>query len=146
MLRWLTIYSSLAMQAFISRNIKAPLLEIIDSTPVITLVNLWKLIKVIRQIKKLPEPTKENTWCLNTHTLIEQRDYFFEHVKLDPIRKKFIWLFWNFAIIIHDFDIVYRFYIDEIGVEFQKTNWEPGKLNNSERYWKENHGNKGIKG
>jgi len=133
------------MQVFIGREIKVPFLEVINSNRLITLRNVRLLLKIKKRIEgKIPSPTKENTWHPNTHAMIDTRDWFFQHVKLEGRRARVLRIIWDSIIIMHDFDIVYRFYIDKAGEKLREVKWIPGELAHSERYWKEENEDKGT--
>lgn len=92
------------------------------------------LLKIAGLIaSKLPEPTKENTWHPNSHNLIEIRDEFFKHCKLNDERLQFIRVVFNFIIILYDFDPPWRWMIDSVKEEADKKKWEPKEYGHDKR-------------
>jgi hypothetical protein len=101
-----TIFTSSPYQKFMIHGIKAPLL---------TLINLFA--------DKFPEPTKENTWHPNSHTMIDIRDEFFRHCHLDKRRNSVLRAVINFVIVMYDYDPPYRMMIDWWAKNLEFQNW-----------------------
>ena len=124
-----TIYYSLAMQFYITSEIKTPAMQAIEvifgkETKFKKLKALKVLWDAFEACKGLPEPTKENTWHPNTHNLIDLRDFLLEHCHLNALRMNFIRRIANFTIILYDFDPPWRFILDSVKDEALKKEWK----------------------
>jgi hypothetical protein len=116
-----TIFTSSPYQKFMIHGIKAPLLK---------LLNLFA--------ERFPEPTKENTWCPNSHTLIDIRDEFFRWCHLDKRRNRVLRAIINFVIVMYDYDPPYRMMIDWWVEQIEAKKWRhdvPIKVTDYKPFW-----------
>jgi len=77
---------------------------------------------IIAFAKIVPEPTKENTKYPNTHILMDIRDKFFE-LENNPGRKALFEAAWKVLIAEYEHDPYYRFRLDWVLEEIQKSGW-----------------------
>ena len=109
---------------FIQKEVTIPLATFFDSNG---LSELREFITIINAIKKLPEPTKENTNWPNTHILIEIRDEFFKHEGKNSKRTRILRVIFNFIIIKYEYDPYYRkridWVLDKLFKVFQSGLW-----------------------
>jgi len=138
-----TIYFSIPVQAFITLNIKQPILEavkdIFGSPFWRKFIAIWHLWKAYKATAYLPEPNAENTWHPNTRNHIYLRDWLFERCFLDKLRMSFIRRLMNFVIVIYDFDPYWRWIIDSVREEIKKLKWEKRGYQDNRIYewWRE---------
>lgn len=90
---------------------------------------------IINLAMKYPEPTKGNTCIKNTGKLLDIRDKFFEYED-NPCRDALFRALWRMLIVEYEHDGYYRYRLDWILEEVNKSNWEPRKIHNECR-WKE---------
>ena len=126
-----TVYFSLAMQMYMTEEIKKPLMR---ASEVLFDANAsrWKKLKALKAlwdafeaVKGLPEPTKQNTWHPNTHNLIDLRDWLFECCHLATLRMGFVKRVMNFVIILYDFDPPWRYILDSLREKAMGMKWQP---------------------
>ena len=126
-----TIFFSLAMQMYMSKEIKQPVIQAFNTIfdPKIPRLQRLRAIKrlwdALESLKGLPEPTKENTWHPNTHNLIELRDWIVGKCSLSPSRMNLIRRVMNFVIVLYDFDPPWRWIFDSLRDEALKKEWKP---------------------
>ncbi len=84
---------------------------------------ILKILEIMAE--RIPEPTVLNTTHkTNTLILIELRDEFFRHLQ-NRDRVKALRGFFNFVIILYDYDAPYRQWIDWVLTEWKKRDWQP---------------------
>ena len=94
------------------------------------------LIKAIVTLaSRFPEPTMDNTIIRNTAILLNIRDKFFEHED-NPGRDALFRAIWRMFVVEYEHDTYYRYRIDWILEELNKSNWEP-RILRREQHWKE---------
>ena len=69
------------------------------------------LVLVLNLVSRLPEPTKETCKFPNSHHLIDIRDRFFHHLNM-PTRDKALRAIINFVIVMYEYDVPYRIFMD----------------------------------
>ena len=129
-LKFETMYSELATQAYLINEVKKPLLE---AVPVIfdpeagkiaklkAAVKLWRAMKALNQ---LPQPGIDNTWHPNAHNLIRLRDWVVSCIpKLAGERRQIVEVFFDLVIILIDMDPPWRYIIDRVNDEALKMKW-----------------------
>jgi len=113
--RWL-LWSP--MRKHVIEHIKKPLME-----------------AIINIANRFPPPTMENTCIPNTAKLLNIRDKFFEYED-NAGRDALFRALWRIFIVEYEHDPYYRYRIDWILEEVNKSNWEPRKIRR-EQCWKE---------
>ncbi len=142
-----TVYSTVPMQLYMIHNIKAPIVDSVeticnpDAGKIDKLRAAAKLWKAFQAISKMPEPMIENTWHPNSHNLIMLRDWLFKRCELNDKRMGLIRRLMNFVIILYDFDPPWRWVMDSLKDEALKMEWKPKgyemKAGNEYAWWKE---------
>lgn len=93
---------------------------------------------IIAYAKILPEPTRENTFLSNIHTLMDIRDEFKRRVNI-PSREELLDAVFKIGISEYAHDTVYQFFADWLIEELRKSDWViPNRWDN--RFWKEKLG------
>ncbi len=84
------------------------------------------MLKIMETMaERIPEPTVLNTTHKpNTRILIELRDEFLSHLN-GCSRVRALRGFFNFVIILYDYDAPYRCWIDWVLQEWKKKDWQP---------------------
>lgn len=113
--RWMLMGSG---RQYVIEKIKKPLLKAITTLAL-----------------RYPEPTMENTCVRNTARLLNIRDKFFEYEN-NGDRNGLFQAIWRIFICEYEHDPYYRYRIDWILEELNKSNWEPRKIR-KEQCWKE---------
>ncbi len=136
-----TIYATVPMQIYMTRSIKEPILEAIetifdkDASPIKKLRAAKQLWKAFQAMGKLPEPTFENTWHPNSHNIIRLREWLFERCRLWGQRNFMIRRIMNFVIIVYEFDQPWRFVFDSLREEALTMEWKPRGYESAESYY-----------
>ena len=102
-----TIWSKGKWQEFMVNQVNVPLL------------NLFSFV-----MDNMPEPTKENTFHKNSHTLIDLRDWFFQHITLGTTRTRALRGMINYFIAKYDHDEPYRLPLDKLLYRLKGIDWE----------------------
>jgi len=126
-----TVYFTLGMQMYMTETIKKPLIHAFNvmfnpKAKKFDKVRAGKALwDVLKALKGLPEPTKDNTWHPNTHKLIDLRDWLFERCFLGKERMNLVGRVINFVIVLYDFDPPWRWIFDSLLGEALKEEWKP---------------------
>ena len=109
-----------ALRDFMVFEVKAPL------TGWLNIENTRQLVTFLNNIRKLPEPTKENTKKQNSHVLIEIRDEFLSRLRIKS-RIKPLRTIINFIINVYEYDEPYEQLIDWWASELfaRRDEWLP---------------------
>jgi hypothetical protein len=90
--------------------------------------------KILKKVRELPRPTRENTKRYTSHQLIEIRDYFFSRIKNVPYMNEFE-MAWDLGIIVNDTDF-YSSFILELILEIKKRDWpSQGPMQPDPHFW-----------
>ena len=139
-----TIFDTVPVQIYLIQNVKSPIME--GARMLFSAGGLFDNFRALRQIfialkalKKLPEPTRENTILRSARNAIDIRDRFFEHCHLAILRSSFIRLFFNLVIILLQMDGPWRMMILWVKREAEKMEgWEEtGDDLSRFKWWKE---------
>ena len=90
---------------------------------------------IINIAMKYPEPTMENTCIPNAAKLLKIEKKFFEYED-NPCRDELFKALWRMLIVEYEHDGYYRYRLDWILEEVNKSDWEPRVLRREKR-WKE---------
>ncbi len=90
---------------------------------------------IVNLAMKYPEPTMDNTCIPNTAKLLNIRDKFFEYED-NSGRDALFQALWQMFVVEYEHDGYYRYRIDWIIEEINKSEWEPRTLRR-EACWKE---------
>jgi hypothetical protein len=96
------------MRQYIIHKVKAPLAK-----------------AIILIAGRLPEPTKQNCDCPNTHILLDIRDKFFNDMENNPGRKDLFQAAFRIFICEYEHDPYYRYRFDWVVEEMIKRGWQP---------------------
>jgi len=107
------------MRQYVIDKIKAPMLK-----------------AIVALASKYPKPTRENVVKINTLTLLDIRDKFFEYED-NPGRKALFEAIWQIFIVEYEHDIYYRHRIDWVLEEITKSDWKPRPLGHPDKCWRE---------
>uniref|UniRef100_A0A6M3XM04 Uncharacterized protein n=1 Tax=viral metagenome TaxID=1070528 RepID=A0A6M3XM04_9ZZZZ len=125
----LTIYDTVPMQMFFITSIKTPFEEGIltltskDANKIEKFKAARKLYGALKAIEAIPEPTKENTTCPNTHIIIDAREWYFSHFYHEQDRARLMRQIFNFVIILYHYDLPWRLKIDKVFEFIQTQPW-----------------------
>lgn len=163
----LTIYDTIPMQIFFIKNIKEPLENIVLTLTLFGLNRVQRVIiavliaiimivmgkgkylpkiawmpqKILRSLEGIPTPTKEDTYCPNTHILIDAEREYFKHFYHEQDRARFMRAFFKFLIILYYYDLPWRLKIDWVLRFLHNQSWieptYPDNIKNAWRWWRE---------
>ncbi len=106
------------------------------ATKQFTVKNLPKLLQIIRDLRDLPEPTRDNTHEPNAVILLDIRDECFRHFNLPADYMAFFRMFFNFAIGKLGYDNFYRDLLSYVLGEMIRRGWQfPGHNRPSTTLW-----------
>jgi len=95
---------------------------------------------IVKLATKYPPPLRDTVEHPNTHRLLDIQDKFFEYED-NPGRDALFRAIWKIFIIEYEHDPYYRYRIDWVLEEVNKSNWEPRRIRD-EQCWNEPEGEK----
>jgi len=131
-------YRKPEMQSFIIDKIKTPLVKIQKPVSLLGVVRVvFQMAVILDRIRRLPEPTKENTIYENTKTLIDIRDMFSVYYT-NPSRKMVMLALWKWVIIMYDWGHEYSSLGDWVIEQIIRRGWDRRPYQHpSPDFWKE---------
>lgn len=119
-----SIYCLKEWQDYLTDNVQNPTKRIIlqITNDKFGFRELYQSLKIFKSLLRVPEPTKENIFDPKTRILVDIRDEFFRHFNCVPYKPIFRIIF-NFLIIKHSFDCLYRDILDWIIGQMIARGW-----------------------
>ena len=135
-------YTQSRVQDIIINKIKTPLAKVMGRTLskigfLDMLVIVIQLVLIFNRIRKLPEPTRENTNKHNTKVLLDMEELFFKYYR-NVSREKVFRVLWKWGIIIYDWGNEYSCFGDWLFEQMERRGWERRPYQHpSPDYWRE---------